>query len=155
MGYLMHKIVFRIILISIVLLLFSGFTPLYIADKNNISEPRQVITPLNSDYHTLLNQTKVTTQGNNGSYRPGQIHVLFALNKTEGYAPMTVSFIDLSSGNPFYFYWQFGDGFTSSEKNPVHTYEVPGVYTVILRATNNISGGAGIWNNAINATTKQ
>ena len=68
---------------------------------------------------------------------------------------MTVSFIDLSSGNPFYFYWQFGDGFTSTEKNPVHTYEVPGVYTVILRATNNISGGAGIWNNAINATTKR
>jgi len=31
--------------------------------------------------------------------------------------------------------WQFGDGQTSTEENPVHVYATPGVYTVTLRIT--------------------
>ncbi|MFM7176971.1 MAG: PKD domain-containing protein, partial [Bacteroidota bacterium] len=34
------------------------------------------------------------------------------------------------------FWWDFGDGFTSSVTNPVHTYQNPGNYTVTLRASN-------------------
>jgi len=33
--------------------------------------------------------------------------------------------------------WQFGDGATSTEENPVHVYATPGVYTVTLRITTN------------------
>lgn len=31
--------------------------------------------------------------------------------------------------------WEFGDGSTSSEANPIHSYEAPGTYTVKLTAT--------------------
>lgn len=33
------------------------------------------------------------------------------------------------------YYWQFGDGFTSIEKDPKHVYKMPGVYTVKLTVT--------------------
>jgi len=33
------------------------------------------------------------------------------------------------------YYWQFGDGTTSSEADPVHVYQTPGVYNVTLTAT--------------------
>ncbi|MGI4834160.1 MAG: gliding motility-associated C-terminal domain-containing protein [Janthinobacterium lividum] len=33
--------------------------------------------------------------------------------------------------------WQFGDGATSAEENPVHVYATPGTYTVTLRITTN------------------
>lgn len=33
--------------------------------------------------------------------------------------------------------WDFGDGTTSSERNPVHHYTAPGIYTVSLTSTNN------------------
>ena len=32
-------------------------------------------------------------------------------------------------------HWDFGDGTTSSDENPVHTYTTPGTYTVILNVT--------------------
>ncbi len=34
------------------------------------------------------------------------------------------------------FYWDFGDGSTSTQPHPVHTYTEPGNYTVTLRASN-------------------
>ncbi len=43
-----------------------------------------------------------------------------------------VTFLDRSSGPVSEYYWDFGDGFTSNEINPVHTYEVPGIYSVDL-----------------------
>lgn len=49
-----------------------------------------------------------------------------------GSAPLTVSFHDTSSGKPERWLWQFGDGSTSTEQNPVHTYYLNGTYTVSL-----------------------
>jgi parallel beta-helix repeat protein len=51
----------------------------------------------------------------------------------EGEAPLTVQFTDQSNGNPIQYLYDFGDGFTSRSKNPVHTYLVPGDYTVSLK----------------------
>ena len=45
-----------------------------------------------------------------------------------------VSFINLSYGNPDAWFWNFGDGNTSKEKNPVHVYKEPGAYKVRLTA---------------------
>jgi PKD repeat protein len=53
----------------------------------------------------------------------------------------TVTFTDTSSGNPTGWSWEFGDGGTSAQQNPTHTYAVAGTYTVVLRASN--SGGTG------------
>lgn len=40
-----------------------------------------------------------------------------------------------TSANATSFAWDFGDGETSTEQNPVHTYETYGKYTVKLKAT--------------------
>lgn len=58
----------------------------------------------------------------------------------------TVSFTDLSSGGSggypiTEFYWFFGDGDTSSQQNPTHTYNNAGSYTVLLAVLNSI----GCW----------
>jgi PKD repeat protein len=47
-----------------------------------------------------------------------------------------VFFTDLSLNDPTSWNWAFGDGFTSPEKNPVHTFAEDGSYYVCLTATN-------------------
>jgi PKD repeat protein len=59
---------------------------------------------------------------------------------TFGYMPLTVQFaatnVD-SGGNPItHWNWDFGDGATSAEQNPSHTYEAPGYFFPSLIATN-------------------
>ena len=53
-----------------------------------------------------------------------------------GVAPLTVEFADCSENNPDEWMWDFGDGGTSDEQNPEHTYEEPGLYTVTLISSN-------------------
>lgn len=53
----------------------------------------------------------------------------------------SVAFTDLSSGPPDTWGWDFGDGFTSSAKNPRHVYQQAGSYTVRLGA-GNIAGSS-------------
>jgi len=53
---------------------------------------------------------------------------------TEGPAPLTVTFNDISWSHDGVVrrFWDFGDRSGSSEQNPTHTYRVPGVYNVSL-----------------------
>ena len=60
----------------------------------------------------------------------------FIADKTRGGAPMTVQFSDKSLGEPTSWNWDFGDGATSTEKNPAHTYTSLGTYTVALTVSN-------------------
>lgn len=60
----------------------------------------------------------------------------FSGSPTSGDAPLTVNFTDLSANNPASWSWTFGDGGTSTAKNPSHTYNAAGTYTVSLTATN-------------------
>jgi len=62
----------------------------------------------------------------------------FSATPLLGPAPLIVQFTDLSNFNPDSWEWDFdGNGnIDSNEKNPVYTYENPGTYTVILKATN-------------------
>ena len=48
----------------------------------------------------------------------------------------TVTFTDLSTNSPVSWHWEFSDGTTSEEQNPVHLYENNGTYNVCLFATN-------------------
>ena len=50
--------------------------------------------------------------------------------------PLTVQFRDASTLSPTAWFWEFGDGTTSTEQNPTHTYAAAGIYTVNLTATN-------------------
>jgi PKD repeat protein len=48
---------------------------------------------------------------------------------------LTVTFVDLSSGDPSAWEWNFGDGTTSTEPNPTHTFS-SGTWNVSLTAIN-------------------
>ena len=49
-----------------------------------------------------------------------------------------VSFEDASLFNPSEWLWDFGDGTTSNNQHPTHTYTTNGIYTVKLRVSNNL-----------------
>ena len=59
----------------------------------------------------------------------------FTADVTSGAAPLTVQFTDQSTGVVLSWLWDFGDGTTSTEQNPAHTYTDPGTYTVSLTVT--------------------
>ncbi len=52
----------------------------------------------------------------------------------------TIVFTDQSVGNPTNYYWNFGDGTTSTAVNPVHQYAQNGVYTVCLTIVDSAFG---------------
>ncbi|HPD33645.1 MAG TPA: GEVED domain-containing protein [Bacteroidota bacterium] len=56
----------------------------------------------------------------------------FEVDKTKGKAPLEINFIDKSTGYITDWNWDFGDGESSLQQNPVHIYTVPGIYTVKL-----------------------
>lgn len=53
-----------------------------------------------------------------------------------GLAPLTVQFNESTTGCPTAWHWDFGDGATSSLRNPSHTYTAVGDYEVTLTVTN-------------------
>jgi PKD repeat protein len=59
----------------------------------------------------------------------------FSTNVRSGYAPLYVQFTDLS-GNVIGRNWNFGDGTSSTERNPVHIYRKTGKYNVSLTVKN-------------------
>jgi len=66
---------------------------------------------------------------------------LFSASPTTGSRNLAVQFFDqsLPGASPIHTWeWIFGDGGTSSEQNPVHTYTVSGVYNVTLSVTSDI-----------------
>jgi len=64
----------------------------------------------------------------------------FSGSPTSGMVPLRVRFIDLSTGDPMSWLWDFGDGETSGEQHPSHEYTSAGSYTVTLTASN--AGGS-------------
>ncbi|MCX5771877.1 MAG: S8 family serine peptidase, partial [Candidatus Hydrogenedentes bacterium] len=69
-----------------------------------------------------------------------------------GNAPVNVQFSDLSTGAPAAWAWDFGDGETSTEQNPLHEYDTPGVYTVTLTVANPCSENTEAKTGYINVT---
>lgn len=59
----------------------------------------------------------------------GDCQAFFDYQLLEGFG---VAFTNLSQGGELSFEWQFGDGSSSTEPNPVHTYAQQGVYDVCL-----------------------
>lgn len=58
-------------------------------------------------------------------------------SKAAGTAPLSVAFRDASTtlSTLLAWNWNFGDGTTSTERNPSHAYSAPGTYTISLEVT--------------------
>jgi len=67
----------------------------------------------------------------------GDVRLACFVDPEEGAAPHTVSFsVDALGGNGQVSYlWRFGDGATSADRAPQHTYSSPGTYLATLTAT--------------------
>ena len=65
----------------------------------------------------------------------------FTADRTVGEVPLTVQFMDESSAGSSSissWLWNFGNGETSAEQSPSHTYAAEGVYTVSLTVTTSV-----------------
>jgi PKD repeat protein len=92
-----------------------------------------------------ISLTASNAAGSNTSTRSGYINVgatlktpisAFSGSPTSGKASLKVQFSDRSTNSPTSWKWTFGDGTSSTTRNPVHTYSKAGKYTVSLTAGN-------------------
>jgi len=92
-------------------------------------------TPSSFIYHTIC--TKILrVDRSSPPPPPPALKADFTADTSTGEAPLSVQFFDRSSGNPQTWNWEFGDGSTSHEASPVHTYNNDGMYTIALTITN-------------------
>jgi len=129
-------------------------------DGNESSQQNPSHTYYNAGVYTV-SLTATNEFGTNTKTKNGYINVSnsgnvpiadFSANPTNGQEPLTVSFIDQSSNIPTTWLWNFGDGNTSSQQNPSHTYYNAGVYTVSLTATNEFGTNTKTKNGYINVS---
>lgn len=73
----------------------------------------------------------------------------FEANKAES-CNGEIAFTDLSSNGPNQWFWEFGDGSTSTLQNPIHTYTSSGAYNVKLTATNTFGSNSVTKNSIVN-----
>lgn len=90
--------------------------------------------------------TTITTSGSGGTGSACNADFVFVPDSSSGYW-----FWDVSTGSALNYYWDFGDGNTSSAANPYHAYAVAGTYNVCLTVWNS-TGCADTTCNAITVT---
>jgi len=123
----------------------------------NIYEDPLFVNPENGDYHLTgyslcidsgnpdpLYNDPDSTRADMGTYYFDQSGIIyppladFIADITEGYAPLTINFTDLSAHGSLIinqWYWNFGDEGSSSIQNPTYEYLNPGIYSVTLTVT--------------------
>jgi rhodanese-related sulfurtransferase len=66
-----------------------------------------------------------------------------------------ITFTDMSNNTPTSWEWNFGDGNTSTDMNPVHAYTAAGTYTVSLSVENEYGSDVMTMTDYITVTTDQ
>ena len=89
---------------------------------------------------------RATSQDNDGSTASDEITITlingnlpvaeFTADQTRGEIPLTVHFTDQTTKDPTGWSWDFGDGSSSNDPDPVHEYNTTGVYSVTLVVQN-------------------
>lgn len=99
------------------------------------NEQNPVVTFASAGTH-MISLTASNQYGNSTSTQ--SITVLTVPNPDFSYQnnALSVSFTNLTQGTGNSYLWNFGDGTTSNESNPMHTYPAPGTYQATLTATN-------------------
>lgn len=103
------------------------------------------------DFEFSINGTnkRLDTVAVNVSIQSPEIIAGFTSDIVEGPNPLTVSFTNSSSGKYTNLLWDFGDGETSFEENPVHLYDTTGTFPVQLIASNETSADTFLQENYI------
>jgi PKD repeat protein len=76
----------------------------------------------------------------------------FQISADSGCWPLEVAFTDESTNGATAWLWDFGDGDTTTEPNPTHTYEYVGDYTVSLTTMNACGSHSVTFNKPIKVT---
>ncbi|MDD5469804.1 MAG: PKD domain-containing protein [Candidatus Peribacteraceae bacterium] len=75
--------------------------------------------------------------------RPPLLDACFTASRIRGTAPLGVKFtMSCTTGTPSEITWNFGDGASTDERDPIHSFDDPGTYTVKLSikdASGNVS----------------
>lgn len=107
---------------------------------------QNVPTPINVTVRDLDSKCTFTFRGGFLLTPPdGTCHQAVPAAPTAAFTAASISgnnvqFIDQSTGNPTSWAWDFGDGGTSTQRNPQHNYAAPGNYAVRLTVSN--AGGS-------------
>jgi PKD repeat protein len=72
---------------------------------------------------------------------PASSGLVISVSGASGVAPFKVQFTVDDDDGSNRFFWEFGDGLTSSERDPEHTYLMPGTYTWTCTAYRDACGG--------------
>ena len=88
-----------------------------------------IITTLNGCTDTVIVPAGVTVHS-----RP---HANFSANPLDVCAFFPITFTDMSTGLVDQWFWKFGDGGTSTQQNPVYSYQDTGYFSVTLVAYSN------------------
>lgn len=114
----------------------KGFLPpqMIILQRDQIQNPAAGLMIFNSDHRCVnfFDGTDWIELGLNPNVPVAELYG----SDPQGDAPKEIYFNDLSSGDPTSWLWNFGDGGTSTERNPIYTYNTPGFYNVTLTVTN-------------------
>jgi len=104
---------------TLLLLFFSVVTPFLVSFSQTPEKNRPARVSTNMNHNNNLPEVD-------------GIVAAFSADIRSGYAPLTVTFTDQSTGKVQQWNWLFGDGQSGDEQNPVHTYLEPGLYSVSL-----------------------
>jgi len=110
-------------------------------DDSTVEGSETVVLNLsaNSAYTVGSPNSATVTIGDNDQPPPPLV-ADFTASPLLGIVPLVVEFTDTSTGNPVAWNWDFGDGSSSTARNPSHIYLVPGDYNATLTIRN--SAGA-------------
>ncbi len=70
-------------------------------------------------------------------YTNSPIIAMASANPLTGFVPVSISFFFTGSGASTYL-WNFGDGNTSTDQNPIHTFTTAGMYNIVLTVNSGI-----------------
>jgi PKD repeat protein len=102
-------------------------------DPGNYTVSLEVASNSGSDNETKESYILVTPPPGDS---PVSTFTDFMSSTTSGRAPLAVDFTDLSPSSTSSWLWTFGDGGTSTDRNPSYMYNQPNTYTVTLTASN-------------------
>ena len=102
-------------------------------------QPHTYEEPGNYTIRLMMEESFCTSEDSVNIYiQPTAPIADFSFDPGKGCVPLTVNFTNLTQyGDPEGYRWSFGEGEgVSTSENPRHTYNEPGVYSVMLEATN-------------------